>query len=53
MTVVWPLCPNEAIHGVGIVRQFIATERVIDILRSIVLSRQILAASYESGFWID
>jgi len=40
MTVVWPLCPNEAIHGVGFVRQFNATERVVDILRSIVLPRQ-------------
>jgi hypothetical protein len=35
MTVVWPLCPNEAIHGVGFVRRFNATERVVDILRSI------------------
>ena len=36
------LYPNEAIHGVGFVRQFNATERVVDILRSIVLLRQIL-----------
>ncbi len=47
MTVVWPLCPNEAIHGVGFVRQFNATERVVDILRSIVLPRQILRCECE------